>query len=65
MKFFRHNLTMELFPTRIGEYDIMIELLSPRGMKSIYKFKVEVLANETAVYDLVAQSISKGKIGDI
>lgn len=56
---------MELFPTRIGEYDIMIELLSPRGMKSIYKFKVEVLANETAVYDLVAQSISKGKIGAI
>lgn len=56
---------MELFPTRIGEYDIMIELLSPRGMKSIYKFKIEVLANETAVYDLVAQSISKGKIGDI
>ena len=56
---------MELFPTRICEYDIMIELLSPRGMKSIYKFKVEVLANETAVYDLVAQSISKGKIGEI
>ncbi len=56
---------MEIFPTRIGEYDIMVELLSPRGMKSIYKFKVEVLANETAVYDLVAQSISKGKIGEI
>jgi hypothetical protein len=51
MKFFRQNMTLELLPTKIAEYNIMIELISLRGMKSIYKFKVEVFVNETAVFD--------------
>ena len=53
MKFFRQNMTLELLPTRIAQYDIMVELVSLRGMKSIYKFNVEILANETAIYDKV------------
>ena len=53
MQFFRQNMTLELFPTRIGQCDIIVELVSIRGMKSIYKFNVEILANETAIYDKV------------
>jgi hypothetical protein len=58
IKFFRSNLTLELFPTRISQYDIMIELVTVRGIKSIYKFKVEVLANETEIYQNLVSTIS-------
>ena len=53
MKFFRQNMTLELLPSRIAQYDIMVELVSLRGMKSIYKFNAEILANETAIYEKV------------
>lgn len=48
-------MTLELFPDRIGQYDIIVELLSLRGMKSVYKFKIETFENETAVFEKVAQ----------
>jgi hypothetical protein len=58
IKFFRSNMTLDLFPTRISQYDIMVELVSVRGIKSIYKFKVEVLANETEIYQNLVSTIS-------
>jgi hypothetical protein len=51
-------MTLDLFPTRISQYDIMVELVSVRGIKSIYKFKVEVLANETEIYQNLVSTIS-------
>jgi hypothetical protein len=51
-------MTLELEPTRVNHYDIMVELVSLRGMKSIYTFTVEVMENETAVYENVVSSIS-------
>lgn len=51
-------MTLELKPQKVGLYSIMVELLSLKGLKSVYKFKIETFGNETAVYEKVVQQNS-------